>query len=108
MATKRRHNIYVVELDRTVMGEPRFAWENPGYDPAKPCYYVGMTGLSPEKRFENHKAGYKANRFVRKYGIRLCPLLYEEHNPLSYEDAREMEVELARMLREKGHAVWQK
>jgi predicted GIY-YIG superfamily endonuclease len=108
MGTKRRYNIYVVELDRTVLDEPRFARENPGHDPAKPCYYVGMTGLSPERRFANHRAGYKANRFVRRYGVRLCPRLYEEHNPLSYDDAREMEVELARMLREKGYAVWQK
>lgn len=108
MVTPKRHNIYVVELDGAVLGEPRFARDNPHCDPTKPCYYVGLTGLSPEERFENHKAGYKSNRFVEIYGIRLCPHLYEEHNSLSYEDAMEMEVELARMLREKGHAVWQK
>ena len=100
MASKKRHNIYVVEH--------RFVRENPGCDPEKPCYYVGMTGLSPEERFENHRNGYKSNRFVERYGLRLCPRLYDEHNPLSYDDAREMEVELARMLREKGHGVWQK
>lgn len=108
MGTRRRHNIYVVELDPSVLDEPRFARENPDHDPSKPCYYIGMTGLSPERRFENHKAGYKANRFVREYGRRLCPMLYEEHNPLAYEDACEMEVALAEMLREKGYAVWQK
>jgi hypothetical protein len=45
---------------------------------------------------------------VRKYGIGLRPMLYEEHNPLSYSDAREMEVELAAILRSRGHAVWQR
>ncbi|HSG28452.1 MAG TPA: hypothetical protein VLA34_08220 [Candidatus Krumholzibacterium sp.] len=67
-----------------------------------------MTGLTPEQRFENHKEDYKSNRFVRKYGLELCPMLYEEYNPLTYRDAVEMEVELAAILRRRGHAVWQK
>jgi hypothetical protein len=106
--SKKHHNVYVVELDSAVLGERRFASANPGHDLSKPCLYVGATGLSPEKRFENHKAGYKANRYVERYGLRLRPELYEEYNPLSYEDAQEMESELAAMLREKGYAVWQK
>ncbi len=53
-------------------------------------------------------AGYKSNRFVRRYGLRLLPMLYDEYNPLGYEDACEMEIELASMLCEKGYAVWQK
>ena len=108
MGTKRRYNLYVVELDEAVLCEPRFMRENPACDEGKACYYVGMTGLSPQQRFANHKAGYKANRFVEKYGLRLCPLLYDEHNPLSYKDACEMEVELAGMLRRRGHAIWQR
>ena len=105
---KKHHNVYVVELDRAVLRERRFARANPGYDPSKPCLYVGATGLSPEKRFENHRAGYKANRYVQRYGLCLRRELYEEYNPLSYEDAQEMELELASMLREKGYPVWQK
>lgn len=30
---------------------------NPDRDPAKPCVYVGMTGLDPQERFKNHKRG---------------------------------------------------
>ncbi len=104
----RHHNVYVVELDPDVLNEERFRKENPDHQPGMKCLYVGMTGLDPEKRFENHLAGYKSNRYVLKYGVRLCPLLYEEYNPLSYEDACEMEIELASILRRKGHAVWQK
>ena len=32
---------------------------NPRGD-GKAAYYVGMTGLSPEQRFQNHKQGIKA------------------------------------------------
>jgi hypothetical protein len=35
-------------------------------------------------------------------------MLYEEYNPLPYSDAEEMEIELANILRRRGHAVWQK
>ncbi len=38
--------------------------------PARPCVYVGMTGLDPDERFDKHKAGIKSNRFVRVYGLR--------------------------------------
>ena len=31
-----------------------------------------MTGLTPEKRFENHKRGYKGNKYVERYGERLA------------------------------------
>jgi hypothetical protein len=32
---------------------------------------VGMTGLSPEQRFANHKAGIKASSIVKRFGERL-------------------------------------
>jgi len=108
MARGRHHNVYVVELDRAVWNEPRFRKANPGCEEGCACYYVGMTGLSPGERFKNHREGHKSNSFVRRYGLRLCPMLYEEYNPLSYPDAQEMEIELAAILRRRGHAVWQK
>lgn len=104
----RHHNVYVIELSADVLLEDRFKKANPGHRPGMKCLYVGMTGLDPEKRFENHLAGYKSNRYAHRYGVRLCPLMYEEYNPLSYEDACEMEIELALILRRKGYAVWQK
>ena len=71
--------------------------------------YAGLprpTG-DPDTRFDKHKAGVQANRFVPEYGERLLPQLYEVYNPMPYEAAREMEVELAIGLREAGYAVWQ-
>ena len=101
------HSVYVVELSTDVLREPKFRKCNPDYDVAKPCVYVGMTGLSPDERFDKHKAGIKSNRFVKLYGRRLLPELYEIYNPMPYEGAREMEVELAIGLREQGYGVWQ-
>ena len=106
-ASRHHHNVYVVELSKDVLDERRFRKANPDYDPAKPCVYVGMTGLSPDDRFDKHKAGIKSNKYVRLYGLRLLPELFEAYNPMPYEGAREMEVELAIGLREEGYGVWQ-
>ncbi len=108
MKKKRlRYSVYVVELSPEVLQHPRFRRANPGYDVMKPCVYVGMTGLSPDVRFDKHKAGLQANRFVERYGLRLMPELYEVYNPMPYDGARDMEVELALSLRAKGYGVWQ-
>lgn len=101
------HSVYVVLLSRDVLYERKFVKCNPDYDPDKPCVYVGMTGQSPDVRFDKHKAGLKSNRYARKYGIRLMPELYECYNPMPYEAALDMEIELAIHLRERGYGVWQ-
>ena len=101
------HHVYVVLLASAVLRERRFLRANPDYAYQKPCVYVGMTGLSPDERFDKHKAGIKANRFVRLYGLRLLPELYAPYNPMPYAGAQEMEVELAIALREQGYGVWQ-
>lgn len=101
------HHVYVVELSRDVLLEPRFRRANPQYEAGRPCVYVGMTGLLPDERFDKHKAGIKANRYVQRYGLRLLPELYEVYNPMPYDAARDMEVELGIALREQGYGVWQ-
>ncbi len=101
------HNVYVVELDPRVLRFRAFRARNPGHRKGMPCVYVGMTGLPPGERFQNHKAGVKANRFVRDFGIGLLPELYECFNPMPFEAAQEMEEGLAADLRAKGFAVWQ-
>jgi predicted GIY-YIG superfamily endonuclease len=107
MPARHHHNVYVVELSPEVLQDARFRRANPDYDATRLCVYVGMTGLTPEERFAKHKAGVKANRYVQKYGLRLLPKLYAYANPMPYEAAREMEVELAIGLREEGYGVWQ-
>ncbi|WP_416762144.1 hypothetical protein ACNI65_07505 [Roseateles sp. So40a] len=106
-AQRHHHHVYVVELADQVWNEPRFRRANPDYRLGMPFVYVGMTGLDPDLRFDKHKAGIQANRFVFDYGLRLLPRLYEVYNPMPYDAARDMEVELAIGLREAGYGVWQ-
>ena len=102
-----RYHVYVVELSDRVWNVAAFRRANPDYQHGKPFVYVGMTGLDPDLRFDRHMHGVQANRFVRAYGVRLLPALYEVYNPMPYAAAREMEVELGIGLREAGYGVWQ-
>ena len=107
MARCKHHNVYVIELSKDVLYEAKFKKCNPAYISGKPCVYVGMTGLDPDLRFDKHKAGIQSNRYVKQYGLRLWPDLYEAYNPMSYDEAADMEVELGISLREAGFGVWQ-
>jgi hypothetical protein len=99
------HNVYVVLLRDAVAKHPSIVRLNPKRDPLKPCVYVGMTGIPVNDRFENHKNGYKSAWVVRKYGVRLMPELYEHLNPMPFEAALQMELELAEDLRAAGYTV---
>jgi hypothetical protein len=99
------HSVYVILLDPAVLRHSSVLRLNPERDPAKPCLYVGMTGLPIEERFENHKAGYKAAWVVEKYGVQLLPELFAHLNPMPYEAAAQMEIELAEELRAAGYTV---
>jgi len=104
---RNHYHVYVIELSKDVLYESRFNKSNPDYITGKPCVYVGMTGLDPDVRFDKHRAGIQSNRYVREFGLRLLPELYEAYNPMSYDEARDMEVEVAIDLREGGYGVWQ-
>ena len=99
------HSVYVVLLDSAVARIQKVRAENPDRDRKKPCVYVGMSGLTPEERFANHKAGIKDASLVKRYGIRLLPELYEHLNPMPYEAAAQMEKDLAEDLRRAGYTV---
>ena len=102
---EHHHNVYVVLLEPAVGKIRKVRAENPKRNPKKPCLYVGMTGLTPEERFANHKAGTKAAAVVKRYGLRLLPELYEHLNPMPYEAAAQMEKDLAEDLRRAGYTV---
>jgi predicted GIY-YIG superfamily endonuclease len=87
------HHVYVIYL------------RNPRGD-GKAGYYVGMTGLTPEERFENHKHGIKAASIVKRCGERLVPKLYAHLNPMTFEEAVKMEARLADELRAQGYVVY--
>ena len=104
-APDHHHHVYVVLLDPRVAAHPSIRRINPRRDPAKPCLYVGMTGLDPVERFANHKRGHKASWVVEKYGVRLLPEMYECFNPMPFQAALEMEAGLADDLRAEGYTV---
>jgi hypothetical protein len=106
----------LVRAARSVRAQP----SQPGTEPGCSVYvvllergadsyelYVGSTGLTPDERYSNHKAGYRSSRWVRRYGVGLLPALYRHLNPLDREPAELAEVELANALRETGLVVHQ-
>lgn len=104
-ALSHHHNVYVVLLDDAVAKIRKVLAANPNRDQAKPCVYVGMTGLPPAERFANHKGGIKSAALVRRYGLRLMPELYAHLNPMPYSAAVQMEQDLAEDLRRAGYTV---
>lgn len=97
--------MYVVELDPAVLKVRTARQLNPRRDESKPAVYVGMTGLPPEERLANHVNGYKSSYWVRRFGVRLRPELFEYLNPMPFEAAAEMERDLAEDLRRQGYTV---
>jgi hypothetical protein len=87
------HRVYVVRLSNP-LGDGRDG------------YYVGMTGLTPEERFDNHKRGYRSAKVVTRCGVALAPEWYEDIPPMTFEDAALCEPALADELRDLGHVVF--
>ena len=99
------HNVYAVLLKSEVGKLKKVKAENPARDPKKPCASVGLTGLTPEERFANHKAGIKAAALVKRYGVRLLPELFTHLNPMPFDAAVAMEKDLAEDLLRAGFTV---
>jgi hypothetical protein len=99
------HNVYVVLLDPAAARIRKVLLANPARDPNKPIVYVGLTGLTPEERFANHKQGIKSSSLVRRFGIRLLPGLYKHLNPMPFDAAAQMEKDLTEDLRRAGYTV---
>jgi hypothetical protein len=81
-ARPARHSLYVALLE----------------DRRRACrwgLYVGQTSCDPDLRFDQHKTGYKASRWVNRFGVRLLPGLVEHLNPLLGWEALELEAALA-------------
>ena len=102
------YHVYVVRLSDDVLTRRKFRNANPDYIEGLPCVYVGMTGWTPEQRFEAHLNGYKSSTYVTKYGCELMPRIYEGLNPMTFDEAVEEEKRLADRLRRLGFAVWQR
>ena len=106
---KPEYTVYVIELDAAVLALKKFVKANPDHaqDPEHPPVYVGHSVHRPEKRFEQHKSGTRANRFARDYGVRLRMDLAAGLVFATRAEAEAMEAAHAESLRARGYAVWQ-
>lgn len=100
------YRVYVVALESEVTSTRKFAEKNPGYRPGQPCYFVDVTGLPVDLRFDQQMHGIKDNAFVRMYGIALRPDFTVDFPPSPFDVAVEKEAEIARSLRGEGCGVW--
>lgn len=83
------HSVYVVLLH-----DPR--------GPGRWGLYVGQTSREPDLRFDQHRAGYRASRAVKRFGVRLLPAMVEHLNPMMGWEALDLEAALAEAFRATG------
>ncbi len=100
------YSLYVIEISDD---------RGPRLNPKYPNVYVGQTALTPEARFSQHRAGYKASRHLWKggkgkgkwLGRWLKRRLYGRYNPIETRaEAVRLEAWLAEHLRRKGYTVF--
>jgi hypothetical protein len=90
------------------MNDPAFAAKNPQWKQGMPCYYIGMTSLSPRERYEQHLLGTKnVSRIAHRYGRRLRMDLVPNRKPTRRTWAMRLEERFARDLRARGFGAWQ-
>jgi hypothetical protein len=98
--TAGKYNLYIILLHE-------LKGETPGYG-----LYVGETSKSPADRFKEHaerkrnRRGPLFSRIVYKHCKCLLPSLYNHLNPLSRDEAKELEGKIAEALRLAGIPVY--
>lgn len=88
-STRAGYSVYVILLHNPTR---RLPWG----------VYVGQTSRDPDWRFDQHKAGYKASRAVKRFGVQLLPEVAEHLNPMERWESLELEEALAAAFREAG------
>ena len=103
----KSYYVYVIELDPAAADLRKFRAKNPKYIKGNGCVYVGQSSRKPNIRFEQHKEGYKSNKYAQQFGLKLRPDLFEKYNPIpTRKDAEEIEEMLGKELRKRGLGVW--
>lgn len=98
--TRGNHHLYIILL-------ADLHQKSPGYG-----LYVGESSKTPEVRFKEHIQGKRNrkgplfSRIVRRHYRCLLPTLYEHLNPLSRQEARTLEKEIAVALKDAGIPVY--
>lgn len=92
------YSVYIIELARDCVRTPC----------ALAPLYVGQTAHTPERRFEQHKAGGKlAAGKPHRFGVRLrYDLMQSIGRFRTRQEAEAAEVAVARALEKRGHRVF--
>ena len=99
--------VYAIQLDPAVAEESAFLQKNPKWTPDKPAFYIGMTSLTVEERFEQHQSGSKnSSRIAHKYGRALRMDMVSDRRVVRRKWAMENENRLVRNLRAQGFGAW--
>ena len=85
--TKSKHYVYCILVEGFIKFSPY-------------GIYIGETSKKPEQRFNEHKIGGRLAARRSKRFICLLPGLYERFNPLSKEEAKELEPLICKKLLE--------
>jgi hypothetical protein len=97
---KETYYAYVIELEGEV------DTRSTGSDPELPWLYVGQSAKPPAERLQQHLEGYKASRWVTRFGSHLRTDLYEGHPTLRNRlSALAYETWLAESLWNKGFPI---
>ena len=103
----RHCQVYVIELDASVIREPAFVAKNPKHAPSMPSYYVGMTSIDPEERFLQHYHGTKnVSMICHKYCRKLRMDLVPYRKPTRRKWAMRLEKRVTKELRRQGCGAW--
>jgi hypothetical protein len=97
--------VYVVDLDSTACRARRTACRGEGC--RQLAVYVGETALTAEDRFAQHKAGTKASRWVKQFGLAVnLELSHGLPEFATVGESREAEAALGEKLRAAGYCVY--
>ncbi len=100
--------VYAIELHLSVLLDSAFLAANPRYVAGMPCFYIGMTSLSPEERYLQHTLGTKnVARIPHIYGRNLHQDIVPQRKPTRRTWAMRYEKTLAWQLRARGFGIWQ-
>lgn len=108
IAAARRATLRLHATTRNASGASHYVYIALLEDRRRACrwgLYVGETSRDPDVRFDQHKTGYKASRYVNRFGVRLLPELVAHLNPLRRWEAVELEAALAEELA-RGGVAW--
>jgi hypothetical protein len=105
MSAARRAALGLRATTRGAKGAEHFVYVALLEDPRRACRWglcVGETSRDPDWRFDQHKTGYKASRWVNRFGVRLLPDLVRHLNPMRRWEAVDLEAALAEAFTREG------